>query len=124
MADLNRIYRNNPALWAHDESPEGFRWIDANDADNNVISFYRTDASGEHYLVCICNLSPVPRDGFRVGLPKGARFTEVVNTDAEPYGGTNVGNMGSVLAEPKPWHGLEQSAVVNLPPLGALWLYA
>ena len=124
IGDLNRVYKETPALWELDNSPDGFRWIDANDADNNVISFYRTDASGEHFLVCICNLSPVPRDGFRVGLPKGARFTEVVNTDAEPYGGTNVGNMGSVLAEAKPWHGLEQSAVVNLPPLGALWLYA
>ena len=124
VGDLNRVYKETPALWELDNSPEGFRWIDANDADNNVISFYRTDTSGEHFLVCICNLSPVPREGFRVGLPKGARFTEVVNTDAEPYGGTNVGNMGSVLAEPKPWHGLEQSAVVNLPPLGALWLYA
>ena len=124
VSDLNRVYKETPALWELDHSPEGFRWIDANDADNNVISFYRTDKSGEHFLVCICNMSPVPRDGFRVGLPKGARFTEVVNTDAEHYGGTNVGNMGSVLAEPKPWHGLDQSAVINLPPLGTLWLYA
>ena len=124
MADLNRIYKKNPALWEQDHSPEGFRWIDANDADNNVISFYRTDAGEKHHLVCVSNLSPVPRTGFRVGLPKKATYAEVINTDAEPYGGTNVGNMGVVEAEDTPWHGLDHSALITLPPLGTIWLEA
>jgi 1,4-alpha-glucan branching enzyme len=73
--------------------------------------------------VCVCNFSPVVREGFRVGLPRAAHFTEVLNTDAESYGGTNVGNMGVVVAESRPWHGLDHSAIVTLPPLGVLWLY-
>ena len=68
VADLNKTYQSIPAMWEQDFTPEGFRWIDANDADNNVISFYRTSADGNDHLVCIANLSPVPRDGFRVGL--------------------------------------------------------
>jgi 1,4-alpha-glucan branching enzyme len=124
MRDMNQAYRQNPALWELDHEPEGFQWIDANDADNNVISFYRTDRARKNHVVCICNLAPVPRTGFRVGLPKGGNYTEVVNTDAEVYGGTNVGNMGKVTAEAVPWHGLEHSAMVTLPPLGTIWLEA
>ena len=122
MADMNRAYQANPALWGLDHSPEGFQWIDANDADNNVISFYRTDRERKNYLACICNLSPVPRSGFRVGLPAPGTYKEVLNTDAEAYGGTNVGNMGKVVAEPTPWHGLDHSAMITLPPLGTVWL--
>ena len=122
VADLNRTYKETRALWQQDFTPEGFRWIDANDADNNVISFYRTSADGNEHLVCIANLSPIPRDGFRVGLPKGGRFDEVINTDGAPYGGSNIGNMGVVEAKPVPWHGLEHSAMLTLPPLGVVWL--
>ena len=122
VKDLNRTYKDIPALWEQDFSDEGFEWIDANDADNNVLSFFRSSHSEEH-LVCVCNFSPVVREGFRVGLPRAASFTEVLNTDAESYGGTNVGNMGVVVAEPRPWHGLDHSAIVTLPPLGVLWLY-
>jgi 1,4-alpha-glucan branching enzyme len=123
VADLNKVYKGVPALWDSDFSPEGFRWIDANDADNNVISFYRSSATDERSLVCVCNLSPVPRYGFRLGLPNETTYREVLNTDAEPYAGTNVGNMGEVVAEAVPWHGLDQSAMITLPPLGVLWLY-
>jgi 1,4-alpha-glucan branching enzyme len=123
VRDLNRAYRDVPALWELDDSPEGFRWIDANDADNNVLSFYRTNAAGDDHLVCIANLSPVPRTGFRVGLPKSGTYTEVINTDAVGYGGTNTGNMGSVEAEETPWHGLDHSALLTLPPLGVVWLH-
>ena len=121
VSDLNRIYRDTPALWELDSAPEGFQWIDANDADNNVFSFYRSGASGQH-LVCIANLAPVPRTGFRVGLPTKGRFEEVMNTDAETYGGSGVGNMGSIVAEAKPWHGQDHSAEMTLPPLGVVWL--
>jgi len=122
VRDLNRAYKGIPALWATDDSPDGFRWIDANDADNNVISFFRTAGDGKH-LVCVANLSPIPRMGFRLGLPAHALYEEVLNTDAEPYGGTNQGNMGEVQAEKIPWHGLDHSAMITLPPLGVLWLY-
>jgi 1,4-alpha-glucan branching enzyme len=123
MRDLNQVYGQVPALWELDNSPDGFRWIDANDADNNVVSFYRSAAKDDKKLVCICNLSPQPRMGFRIGLPSSSTFEEVLNTDADTYGGTNMGNMGEVVAEPIPWHGLGHSAVVTLPPLGVLWLY-
>ncbi|MGH2807794.1 MAG: 1,4-alpha-glucan branching protein GlgB [Actinomycetota bacterium] len=122
IRDLNRVYNETPALWELDSSPEGFQWIDANDADNNVLSFFRTNPARDEFLVCIANLSPVPRTGFRVGLPKAANFYEVVNTDADSYGGTNVGNLGSVEAEKVPWHGLDHSALLTLPPLGVVWL--
>jgi 1,4-alpha-glucan branching enzyme len=122
IKDLNRAYRDIPALWERDSTDEGFEWIDANDADNNVLSFFRSGNSAES-LVCVCNLSPMVRKGFRIGLPRSASFTEVLNTDSEAYGGTNVGNMGAVEAEVRPWHGLDHSATLTLPPLGVLWLY-
>jgi 1,4-alpha-glucan branching enzyme len=122
VADLNKEYRGIPALWELDSSPEGFRWIDPNDADNNVISFYRTGIGGDSHLVCVCNFSPIPRMGYRLGLPAPGDYHEVLNTDAEIYGGTNVGNMGTVAAEPVAWHGLEYSCLLTLPPLGAVWL--
>jgi 1,4-alpha-glucan branching enzyme len=122
VADLNKEYRGTPALWELDSSPDGFKWIDANDADNNVISFYRTGAGGNSHLVCVCNFSPIPRTGYRLGLPAAGDYHEVLNTDAEIYGGTNVGNLGTVAAEPVPWHGLEYSCQITLPPLGAVWL--
>ncbi len=123
VADLNARYKEIRALWQQDSTPEGFRWIDANDADNNVISFYRESTDGKDHLVCIANLSAVPRDGFRVGLPKGGSFTEIVNTDSAAYGGSNVGNMGVVKSKPVPWHGLDHSAMLTLPPLGVVWLH-
>jgi 1,4-alpha-glucan branching enzyme len=123
VADLNSTYSSVPALWQQDFTPEGFQWIDANDADNNVLSFFRTSADGKEHLVCIANLSPVPQTGFRVGLPKAGTFEEVINTDADEYGGSNVGNMGSVEAKPVPWHGLDHSAMLTLPPVGVVWLH-
>jgi 1,4-alpha-glucan branching enzyme len=120
VGDLNRVYKETEALWRKDFTGEGFRWIDANDADGNVISFYRT--SGHDDLVCVVNLSPVVRHGFRLGLPAPGSYKEVLNTDSESYGGSNVGNLGAVEAQAKPWHGLEHSAEITLPPLTALWL--
>jgi 1,4-alpha-glucan branching enzyme len=123
VRDLNRTYRGIPALWERDFSPEGFGWIDANDADNNVVSFFRTNADRDRFLVCVCNLSPLPRTGFRVGLPKPGVYEEVLNTDSASYAGGNLGNMGGVAAEHMPWHGLGHSALLTLPPLSTIWLY-
>ena len=124
MADINRVYGDCPSLWQVDDEPDGFQWIDANDADNNVISFFRANQGRSEHLVCIANLSPIPRYNFRVGLPTKGEYTEVLNTDSESYGGSNVGNLGVVEAEPVPWHGLNHSAMVALPPLAVLWLRA
>jgi 1,4-alpha-glucan branching enzyme len=123
LADMNAAYKKSPALWEQDSSPEGFHWIDANDADNNVISFYRVSADASDHMVCICNMSPVPRSGFRVGLPVPGSYREVINTDAAGYGGSNLGNMGTVETEAIAWHGLDQSAMLTLPPLAAIWLH-
>jgi 1,4-alpha-glucan branching enzyme len=121
VADLNRVYRNVEALWARDFSSDGFNWIDANDADNNVLSFYRS-GTGDQHLVCVCNLSPMVRSKFRIGLPTAGRFTEVINTDSDRYGGSNVGNLGAISSEPRTWHGLDNSAEITIPPLSVLWL--
>jgi 1,4-alpha-glucan branching enzyme len=121
VTDLNRIYRASPALWAQDLSPEGFRWIDANDAAGNVFSFLRFSPSGEP-LACVVHFAAVPHLGYRLGLPAAGTWQEVLNTDAEQYGGSGVGNLGAVEALDEPWHGLPASTTLSLPPLGALWL--
>jgi 1,4-alpha-glucan branching enzyme len=120
VRDLNHAYRDEPALWQRDDDPEGFFWIEANDAENSVVAFARTSREGR-VLVCVMNLTPVPREGYRVGLPRGGRWREVLNSDAEQYGGSGVGNMGGVHAEDLPWHHQPHSAAMTLPPLGVLW---
>jgi 1,4-alpha-glucan branching enzyme len=121
VRDLNRAYREQPALWERDSEGEGFTWLEANDSDANVVAFVRNGNDGRR-LVCVCNFSPVVRDGYRVGLPLGGVWRELLNSDASRYGGSNVGNAGEVATEQLPWHGQQQSAVLRLPPLGVLWL--
>jgi 1,4-alpha-glucan branching enzyme len=122
VRDLNHIYREEPALWEVDFSHEGFRWIEPNDAMNNVLVFSRISKDGSREVVCIANLSPVPRAGYRVGLPRAGHWSELLNTDSTFYGGSGVGNMGQVTAEEQPWHGQPYSAVVTVPPLAVVWL--
>ena len=121
MQDLGRLYHATPALWQLDHAPEGFAWINCQDAAQGVVSFLRRDASGRP-LVVVLNLTPVPRPGYRVGLPAPGRYREAINTDAAIYGGSNLGNGGVVTAEPVPMHGQRQSAALVLPPLAALLL--
>jgi 1,4-alpha-glucan branching enzyme len=121
VRDLNRIYREQPALWEVDFEPSGFRWLEANDASWNVLVFARFPSDGSRPLVSAGNFSPVPRYDYRVGLPRGGRWIEVLNTDAAGYGGSNVVN-GSVEAEHTPWHDQPYSAQLTLPPLGVVWL--
>jgi 1,4-alpha-glucan branching enzyme len=120
--DVNAVYRNQPALYERDVSPEGFRWIDAGNADQNVISFIRYDGHGHPGVVCIANFSPLVYRDFRVGLPLEGVWREVINSDADVYGGGNVRNWDGVVAEPATWHGQPFSAVTTLPPLAVLWL--
>jgi 1,4-alpha-glucan branching enzyme len=121
VRDLNRAYRERPALWQRDSEPSGFSWIDANDTDDNALSFIRWGADGQP-LVCLCNFSPVVRYDYRVGLPRTGGWREVLNTDAGVYGGSNVGNLGLVQAEPITWDLQPASAQVTLPPLATVWL--
>ncbi|MGH3510203.1 MAG: 1,4-alpha-glucan branching protein GlgB, partial [Nocardioidaceae bacterium] len=121
VRDLNRVYTETPALWEHDADGTGFEWIDANDSSNNVFSFLRR-GSGDSVIACLANFSAVPHAGYRVGLPRAGTWREVLNTDSESYSGSGVGNLGSVEAVDEPWHGQPASAVVTVPPLGALWL--
>jgi 1,4-alpha-glucan branching enzyme len=122
VRDLNRLYREEPALHEVDFEPAGFRWLEPNDASANVLAFARISADGERRLVCVLNLSPVPRYGYRVGMPIGCRWREALNTDSTFYYGSGVGNLGGVEAEPLPWHDQPFSAELTLPPLGAVWL--
>src|SRR5438874_2957784 len=122
VRDLNRVYREEPALWEVDFDPSGFRWLEANDATSNTLAFVRFSRDEKRALVCICNLSPVSRPGYRVGLPSAGRWVEALNTDSSYYGGSNVGNLGGVEAEKRPWHDVQYSAEVALPPLGVVWL--
>jgi len=122
VRDLNRVYRDEPALWEVDFSHEGFLWLEPNDAMSNALAWIRISREGTRKLVCVANLSPVPRDGYRVGLPSAGSWLEVLNTDSAYYGGGGVGNLGAVEAEERGWHGQPYSAELTLPPLGVVWL--
>jgi 1,4-alpha-glucan branching enzyme len=122
LRDLNRLYREEPALWEVDSEPAGFRWLEPNDADGNTLAFARLSADGARVLVCVCNLSPAARSGYRLGLPRAGRWVEALNTDSTYYGGSDVGNLGGVVAEKRPWHAQPWSAEIVLPPLAAVWL--
>ena len=126
VKDLNSVYRAHPALWELDHVAEGFTWIDANDAAGNTFSFLRSGSAGpdgvRQTLASITNFSGGPHNAYRLGLPHAGQWNEILNTDAEGYGGSGVGNLGSVVAEAVPWHGQPYSALLTLPPLGAVWL--
>jgi 1,4-alpha-glucan branching enzyme len=123
VRDLNRLLKDTPALYEVDFEGRGFWWIEPNDADNNVVAFARAGENPEQdVIVCVANLSPVPRPAYRLGLPRTGRWIEALNTDSSFYGGTDTGNLGGVEAEPLPWMGQPSSAEVTLPPLGVVWL--
>jgi len=122
VRDLNAIYRDEPALWEVDFASDGFRWLEPNDALANVFAFMRISADESSVLVCVANLSPVPREGYRVGLPRGGEWVEALNTDSTYYSGGGVGNMGKVTAVTPGWHDQPFSAALTLPPLAVVWL--
>jgi 1,4-alpha-glucan branching enzyme len=121
VMDLNSAYLQHPALWQQDSSPAGFEWIDASDRAGNVLSFLRYGADGSA-LACVCNFSAVPHYDYRIGLPEAGRWTELINTDADSYGGSGSGNFGTVTATSESWHGRPASASITIPPLAVLWL--
>ena len=120
VRDLNRNYSQLPALHTHDFDAEGFQWIDCNDADKSIIAFIRKDAGQQ--LVCILNFTPVVRENYRIGLPMGGRYREIINSDAAVYGGSNCGNAGIIEAQQTNWMDYPYSAELTLPPLGGLLL--
>ncbi|WP_096785693.1 1,4-alpha-glucan branching protein GlgB [Rhodobacter sp. CZR27] len=119
VRDLNRLYRETPALHRNDTRPEGFLWLEANDADHSIFAYARRGRVDEPMVVAALNMTPVERR-IRLGFPAAGAWQEVLNTDAEAYGGGNRGNMGGVITEAIGWHGQEQSALVTLPPLSTV----
>jgi 1,4-alpha-glucan branching enzyme len=149
VTDLNGRYKELDALWSLDVDPAGFQWIDANDATGNVLSFLRfgkpaaeavrsvaQDAVTDHApgaepvppavaagsaLACVVNFAGSTHHEYRIGLPRPGRWREVLNSDAEVYGGSGVGNLGGVDAVAEPWHGQPYSATIAAPSLGTVW---
>ena len=119
--DVNLLYASEPALYELDHDPAGFEWVDANDSDASVLTFLRKGRPPAPPLLVVCNFTPVVRENYRVGVPHGGRWAEVLNTDAREYGGSGVGNLGGVTARPIPYHGRPYSLNLTLPPLAALF---
>lgn len=121
VRDLNRFYRETPALFQKDFSSDGFEWIDCNDTEGSTLSFLRKGATPEDVVLVVCNFTPVPRDNYRLGVPRGGQWLERLNSDAQEYGGSGIGNFGLVEAAPLPAHGRHHSLTLRLPPLAALY---
>ncbi|MEO8076695.1 MAG: 1,4-alpha-glucan branching protein GlgB [Acidobacteriota bacterium] len=122
VQDLNRVYASEPALHEVDFEPAGFQWIDCNDNDNSVVSFIRRARAGGDFVVAIVNFTPVPREGYRIGVPAAGAYQELVNSDSASFGGSNMGNGGVVYSETIASHGHADSLRLDLPPLGCLIL--
>ncbi len=122
VRDLNGALRDEPALYELDGDGRGFQWLQADAADANVFAFVRWSEDRKRHAICVANLSPVPRYGYRVGMPQAGSYKELINSDAAAYGGSGVGNPERVAVEDTPWDGQQQSAQLTLPPLGTIWL--
>ncbi len=122
IRDLNKVYRATPALYDNDVEAAGFAWIESTAGDDNMVAFIRRARDPRQpQVVCVGNFSPVPRPGYRVGVPHGGPWHELINSDLGVYGGSSVAN-GTVYAEEAPWQGQPFSVVITLPPLGVVWL--
>ena len=122
VEDLNRTYRSRPALFLEDFTPAGFEWIDANDSDKSMISYLLRGGNANEMIAVVCNFTPVPRHNYRIGVPFGGTWQEILNSDATLYGGSGQGNMGSVETAPVPFHGRPSSLTLTVPPLGVVFL--
>jgi 1,4-alpha-glucan branching enzyme len=124
--ELNRVYRERPAMWSQDFRPEGFEWIEAGDGDHNVITFLRRSADRSDAVMVVVNFSGSAYEGYRVGVPEGvegsASWREILNTDDERFGGSGVLNVGDQVAEDVPWNGRARSISLRVPALSAVWL--
>ena len=122
VRDLNRMYQHEPSLHEVDFEPAGFRWIDCSDNQNSIVSFVRRARDPKDFTVAAANLTPVPREAYRIGVPEGGWYRELLNSDGKIYGGGNVGNAGGVNAEWGPLHGFDYSLTLTVPPLGFVLL--
>ena len=118
--DLNEIYRSHGSMHELDVEGAGFAWIQCDDSQNSVYAFLRYAKDRNDLMTVVCNFTPVPRDSYRIGVPKPGYYAELINSDAGIYGGSNIGNMGGVYSEPIPAHGHPQSIELRLPPLSVL----
>ncbi|MFO0929915.1 MAG: 1,4-alpha-glucan branching protein GlgB [Gemmataceae bacterium] len=121
VADLNALYRREPALYDQDNKPTGFEWVDCNDAASSIISFLRKAQSTDEQILVVCNFTPIVRQGYRVGVPYGGRWDEVLNSDAMIYGGSGQGNQGGFEVQEVPWHGRPYSLELTVPPLSVMY---
>ena len=121
LKDLNRFYRTEPAMHQLDFERLGFEWLDIQDWEKSIVSFARRARNPEHVVVSVCNFTPKPRKNYRLGVPSGGRWKEVLNSDALEYGGSGQGNLGGVEANHHPFHGRTDSISITLPPLGCLF---
>ena len=123
IAALNELYRSEPALWRGDSDPAGFQWIIGDDEAHSIFAWLRIDPTGESpALMTVVNGTPAVHHGYRVGVPETGRWDEVLNSDAEVYGGSGQGNLGSVVAEDRAWHGFDHSLALTVPPLAVVVL--
>jgi len=120
MRELNRIYRENPALHEIDFNYRGFEWVDFHDWESSIIAFLRRAEDPKDSILVCCNFTPVPRTGYEFGVPEAGFYEEILNTDSELFGGTNLGNGGLVSSRPIPMHNRENSISVTLPPLAVV----
>jgi 1,4-alpha-glucan branching enzyme len=118
VTDLNLLYRREPSLYRHDFDRSGFEWIDNADSHNSVVSFLRH--AGDDMLLVVCNFTPVVRRHYRVGVPRGGQWRELLNSDSQLYGGSNVGNFGGIEATGEGCHSRSNSVVLTLPPLAIM----
>ncbi len=121
LGDLNRFYRGEPALHELDCDPAGFEWIDCGDADSSIVSLLRKGKSTSTLVLAVCNFTPVPRDNYGLGAPRGGFWREVLNSDGLEYGGSGIGNSGGLVAATKPLHGRPYSLTLTLPPLAVVF---
>ncbi|MEK7749309.1 MAG: alpha amylase C-terminal domain-containing protein, partial [Bacteroidota bacterium] len=122
IEDLNKVYADEKALHEVDFHYSGFEWIDFTDSAGSIISFIRKSAENRSWMLVVCNLTPVPRQGYRIGIPEAGIYHEILNSDSAYYSGGNVGNAGEIRSDHIPHHGREHSLNLTLPPLGALFL--
>ena len=118
VGDINGAYRAHRALHVYDCEPRGFQWLEGNDREASTLAYLRLGDDKDPPVLVVANFTPVPREGYRVGVPRGGFWKEILNSDAEIYGGGGIGNRGGMTAEGVPWHGRDQSLVITVPPLG------
>jgi 1,4-alpha-glucan branching enzyme len=122
VEDLNRTYRDEPALHVFDCDAAGFQWLDPSDSEQSVLSFMRKGRPGEAEIICVCNFTPVPRPNYRIGAPQYGYWEEILNSDAPLYGGSGWGNLGGIETSPLPSHGQPYSLSITVPPLATVFL--